>query len=134
MTAGWPIRCMASPISRPTRSKTMIWVRKITSEGPDPRETSAARAPEANKTAKPRKAPIPSRNGCEIEGCDELNCGRRGRTGAAKEYHRHMLSSCRVGPTCGRANAHGSVQAQTTACRQTHLKPQQAKLTGPSGC
>ncbi len=59
MTAGWPIRCMASPISRPTSSRAMIWVRKTTSEGPDPRETSAARAPGAKRTARPRKAADP---------------------------------------------------------------------------
>src|SRR3954469_19656116 len=75
---------MASPMSRPTRSKTMIWVRKITSEGPDPRETSAARAPGADKTARPRKAAIPSRKGREVEWCNELNCGWHGRTGAAR--------------------------------------------------
>jgi hypothetical protein len=35
MTAGWPMRCMASPRSRPTRSSTTIWTRNTTSEGPD---------------------------------------------------------------------------------------------------
>jgi len=34
MTAGWPIRCINSPISRPQTSSAMIWTRKITSEGP----------------------------------------------------------------------------------------------------
>jgi hypothetical protein len=34
MTAGWPIPCINSPISRPQTSRAMIWDRKITSEGP----------------------------------------------------------------------------------------------------
>ena len=34
ITAGWPIRCIASPKSRPTESRRMIWRMKTPSEGP----------------------------------------------------------------------------------------------------
>ena len=42
MIAGWPIRCIASPSSRPQTSSRMIWVRKTTSDGPCCASTAAA--------------------------------------------------------------------------------------------
>jgi hypothetical protein len=50
MTAGWPIRCMASPSSRPTTSRWRICTKKIGSEGPDG-APSAAKASDAANSA-----------------------------------------------------------------------------------
>ncbi len=50
ITAGWPIRCAASPMARPTTSRRPIWAKKIASEPPLLPEPPAA-APSAAMAA-----------------------------------------------------------------------------------
>jgi len=83
MIAGWPIRCIASPSSRPQTSSRMIWVRKTTSDGPCCASTAAAAG--NGITASTSASAAPSRQaltiilGCPSRCTRAHMLGKRGR-------------------------------------------------------
>jgi len=57
ITAGWPMRCMASPSRRPTVIRATIWAIKTTSDGADPPPAAANAGPAAIQAAAPARPP-----------------------------------------------------------------------------
>src|SRR5712691_80976 len=77
MTAGCPMRCIASPSNRPTRSSRTTWVMKMTSEAPGPVLVGACAAHACDVAMTSAAAPQPARRARGIHRDDEA-AGRVG--------------------------------------------------------
>ena len=116
MTAGCPIRCMTSPMRRPTESRRMICTRKTTSEGPvfsasAARTGAAARSASASAAAEPsvscrecagsRVRPGSGRLGATLRSCRTRIRRRSWAQRIATSRHRSVPSSRGTGGASG---------------------------------